>query len=58
MEIKYKQHELVEAFNSVSGAEYSDALPIYTWARYAKILADAFERVDGLKIINELADDT
>ena len=58
MEIEYRKDKLVEAFNSVSAAEYSDAFPIYIWARYAKILADAFERIDGFtKIAEELGDD-
>ena len=59
MAIEYSYDKLVEAFNSVSSAEYSDAFPVYIWARYAKILADAFERVDGLMLIDEeeLGDD-
>ena len=48
MKIEYSFDRLMEAFNNVQIAEQSDALPIYTWARYAKILADALERVDGI----------
>ena len=53
---EYTLDELIEAFNSVQAAEQTDEFQIYIWARYAKILADAFERVDGITKIAELAD--
>ncbi len=56
MEVEYTKEQLTEAFNAVTAAEYSDAFFVYTWARYAKILAEAFARVDGFVKLAELED--
>ena len=48
MEISYSEREYKEALDAVVSAENSDAMPIYVWARYAKILADKNTRLRGL----------
>lgn len=42
-DVRYTPTELERATENVANAEHSDAYPIYTWARYAKVLWAALE---------------